>query len=260
MQNCNRSIASIEIHSPNDIKETMFFLQFIIIVLIPFVCTFGIITNILVVYTVSYKENEKDLKENQYKYMRLNAVFNILILIIEPITLISECQNYDLSIFCSQVRTWMFSQYFKIIFGEYISNVLRLAANFSYVIFSLNRLSLIGLEHGNIISKASKLDLKGFFLRIAAPCLILPVVKIFRFYPNNFLPDYDYPMHIEQFFHDINVSWIYVYLSFNLLYDFTNYVLFLIINFIIDISLVVKMKQILFEKENKNLGQQILKK
>ena len=232
----------------------MLYIQFIILVVGPFVCLFGILTNVLIIYTISYKENKKHFKENQYKYMRLNAFFNIFILVIEPITLISECHNYDLGIFCSQIRTSMFAQYFKIIFGEYVSNVFRLSANFSYVIFALNRLSLIGREHGKLVTKASKVTLKEFFLRFLTPCLLLPVVKVFRFFPNRIKPDLDYPVSIDNYFYEIKTTLTFFFLSFYLLYDFINYMLFLIINFIVDICLAVQMKQTISEKEEKNLG------
>ena len=253
MSNCNKTSIP-KIKSPNDIKQIMLFIQFIIVVLVPIVSTFGIITNVLIVYTVSHKSNQKSLKENQYKYMRLNAIFNIVILIIEPITLTSECHNYNLGIFCSQIRTSMFAQYFKIIFSEYVSNVFRLAANFSYVVFALIRLSLIGREHGKLVTKASKLKIKGFILRFFAPCLLLSTVKVFRFFPNSLMSDFDYPISIEQYFHQIKITLTCVFLSFNLLYDFINYMLFLIINFIVDICLAVQMKQTISEKEAKNLG------
>ena len=253
MSNCNKTVIPL-ITSPNDINLIMHFLQFIIAVLVPIVGTFGIITNVLVVYTVSYKQNQKDLKENQYKYMRLNAVFNIFILAIEPITLISQCHNYDIGVLCSQIRSLMFSQYFKMIFGEYVSNVFRLAANFSYVVFALNRLSLIGREHGKLVTKASKLKIKGFFLRFFAPCLLLPAVKALRFFPNSMKPDLDYPVPIENYFSEIKIMLTCVFLSFNLLYDFINYMLFLIINFVVDVCLAVQMKQTIAEKQEKNLG------
>ena len=253
MSDCNKTVIP-PITSPNDIKITMNYIQFIIIVIVPIVSTFGVITNVLIVCTISHKTNQKSLKENQYKYMRLNAIFNIFILVIEPITLISECHNYDLGIFCSQIITSMFAQYFKFIFGEYVSNVFRLAANFSYVVFALNRLSLIGREHGKLVTKASKVTLKEFFLRFFAPCLLLPAVKAFRFFPNNMKPDFDYPISIEHYFYEIKITLTCVFLSFNLLYDFINYMLFLIINFVVDVCLAVQMKQTIAEKEEKNLG------
>ena len=199
------------------------------------------------------KSNKKELKENQYKYMRLNAIFNILILLIEPFTLISECHDNG-AIFCSQIRFWQFSQYFKIIFGEYVSNLCRLAANFTYVYFALNRLSLIGKDHGKMVTNASKLKMKQFLWRISIPCLILPVVKIFRYLPNRFLIDADYPIPIGYYFMYFDMSLMIVYMSFNITFDLINYVVFLLVNFIIDVNVAFKMKLTIEEKKKRKNG------
>ena len=180
--------------------------------------------------------------------MRLNAIFNILILIIEPLTLISECNDYN-SLFCSRIRFWKFSQFFKIIFGEYFSNVFRLAANFTYVQFALNRLSLIGKDHWKMVTNASKLKVGQFIGRIVIPCLFLPVIKIFRYLPNSYRIDADYPIPIGYYFKYLNRSLMFVYMSFNITFDILNYVVFLFVNLIIDVNLAIKMKQAIDEKK-----------
>jgi hypothetical protein len=218
-----------------------------LIIILPIVCLLGIVSNSLVIYTVSHKSNQKELKENQYKYMRLNAILNILILVIEPFTLISECREYN-SLFCSRIRFWQFSQYFKIVFGEYFSNVFRLAANFTYVQFSLNRLSLIGKDHGKLVTNASKLEVRQYMGRIVIPCLVLPIIKIFRYLPNSYRIDADYPIPIGYYFKYLNRSLMFVYMSFNITFDILNYVVFLFVNLIIDVNLAIKMKQVIEEK------------
>ena len=213
----------------------------------PIISLFGIISNSLVIYTVSLNLNQKELKENQYKYMRINAILNILILVIEPLTLISECRDYN-SLFCSSIRFWKFSQFFKIIFGEYFSNVFRLAANFTYVQFALNRLSLIGKDHGKLVTNASKLKVRQYIGRIVIPCLVLPVIKIFRYFPNSYRIEAEYPIPIGYYFKYLSSSLFFVYMSFNITFDILNYGVFLLINFIIDVNLSIKMKQAIDEK------------
>ena len=187
--------------------------------------------------------------------MRLNAIFNILILIIEPLTLISECRDYN-SLFCSSIRFWQFSQFFKIIFGEYFSNVFRLAANFTYVQFALNRLSLIGKDHGKLVTNASKLKVKQYIGRIIIPCFVLPAVKIFRYFPNSYRIEAEYPIPIGYYFKYLSSSLMFVYMSFNILFDILNYVAFLLVNFIIDVNLAIKLKRTLDEKKkNKTTSQ-----
>ena len=182
--------------------------------------------------------------------MRLNAIFNILILFIEPFTLMSECRDYS-SFFCSKIRFSQFSQFYKIIFGEYFSNVFRLAANFTYVQFALNRLSLIGKNHGKIVTDASQLNTSRFLRRIAAPCLILAAIKIFRYLPNSYRISADYPIPIGYYFKYIDSSLMIAYMSLNITFDFLNYIVFLLVNFIIDVKLAFRIKQTLDEKKAK---------
>ena len=253
---CNRSEFEKQTKIKNllsyyDLKQSSYLVHFILIVIMPLVCLLGIIFNSLVICVVSNKSNQKDLKENQYKYMRLNAIFNILILIIEPFTLISECRDYS-SLFCSQIRFWQLSQYFKIIFGEYFSNVFRLAANFTYVQFALNRLSLIGRDHGKLVTNAAKLKMRQYIWRIIIPCLVLPAIKIFRYFPNSYCIDADYPIPIGYYFKYLNSSLMFVYISVNITFDILNYFVFLVVNFIIDVNLAIKMKQTIEEKRKNN--------
>ena len=180
--------------------------------------------------------------------MRLNALFNALILTIEPILLISECKEYK-AMFCSTVRFSQFSQYFKIIFGEYFSNLLRLASNLIYVQFALNRLSLIGKKNDKQVVNKSHLTVKQFLGLIIIPCSLLTVVKVFRFLPNTAIVDADYPNSIGYFFKFFDPSIVYVYLSFNALFDMINYVVFLVVNFIIDVKLAIKLKRTIDEKQ-----------
>ena len=253
LNNCNRSTFETPKKTSNivsyyGLKQRGYLIHFTLIIILPIVSLLGIVSNSLVIYTVSHKSNQKELKENQYKYMRINAIFNILILLIEPLTLISECQDYN-SLFCSSIRFWQFSQYFKIIFGEYFSNVFRLAANFTYVQFSLNRLSLIGKDHGKLVTNASKLKVRQYMGRIIIPCLVLPAIKIFRFFPNSYQIEAEYPIPIGYYFKYLSSSLMFVYMSFNILFDILNYVVFLIVNFIIDVNLAIKMKQAISEKK-----------
>lgn len=183
--------------------------------------------------------------------MRMNAVVNIAILLIHALTvLLSECQG-DFGLFCSPTHTWVFAQYFKIIMNEYVSNFLRLVSNFTYIGFAINRISLVGNEHSKLVTYLSKLTLGGFIVRVIASCILLPIVKIFRFQPNVSHPNYDYPTPIANMFNKLDIAIIFVFLSFNMVFDLVNYVGFLIINFTLDLVLVFKIRKTINEKEMK---------
>lgn len=144
---CNTS--TFHFRSKNTIKrnfEFMVVVQFMLLVAIRLVCLIGIVTNLLVVLTVTRKKGLKEqerLKEKQYAYMLLNSVLNIMILIIPIVGLINEC-HAPFGIFCSSISKLVGVQYFKIVFAEKISTFFRLVSNFTYMAFALNRMSLVG--------------------------------------------------------------------------------------------------------------------
>lgn len=253
MKNCNKlsyDKSNSWKHLINYEKLSLYFTEYVSIILTVIICFIGITTNSITAVVISIESKSKRMVENHYQYMKINAIVNVLILAIYLLsTLLSECQG-DYGLFCSPARTLMFSQYFKIIFNEYFSNVLRLISNFAYVGFAISRISLVGKNHGKLITTiSSKLTPFQFMQRVLLPCLILPVVKVFRFMPNKFHPYYDYPNPIAFIFNKIDVSLVFVYLSFNILFDIVNYVGFLILNFVLDLNLMLKMKSTIKEKE-----------
>lgn len=189
--------------------------------------------------------------------MGLNAITNLLILMIQMLDLTTECQGFG-GIFCSSIRHIPFIQYFKIIVGEYVCNVLRLMSNFTYVAFSLNRLSLVGKSHGKLVVYVSSLTVRKYLTRVMLLCLILSVVKIFRYHPNFYSPDETYPTQIIFLINRVSFSLMFVYLSFNLLFDFINYIAFLIFNLVVDVLLVVALHKTMTEKLVNQINNRLL--
>lgn len=181
--------------------------------------------------------------------MALNSAINSWILLVFSTNLITECEDYGF--FCSRVRTYRFSQFYRMIVNEYLSSVLRLLSNLSYMIFSINRLSLIGREHGKFVTYVSKLSVKKFFAWCLMPCGVLSISRLFRFIPNSLQPDASYPYPLVHYFGRINRDLVFAYLAFDFIFSFVNNILFLLVNFILDIILAVLLRQALKEKEKK---------
>jgi hypothetical protein len=230
-----------KISSINDIREVFVLLDFILIILTPIVCSLGLISNVLVIKVIRSNQKE-ELKENQYKYMCLNAASNSLILIIQAMSLISECQNRFNGIFCSHINKSGFAQYYKIVFIEYISSVLILFSNLTYIGFSINRLSLIGKNHSKLTVKVSGLKIWQFSIRVLFPCFALSIVKIFKFIPNFDQPDDEYPHPFVFFFNKVSKVKSYTFFAFNIIFDLINSFGFLVANLVLDIQLAVKLK------------------
>lgn len=129
--------------------------QLILLVSTPLVCLLGIVTNLLIIHTVAGRTNRKQLKEKQYSYMAINSATLVLIMIIQIVSLLNECHR-PFGVYCSSVYKYKIVQYFKIVAGESLATFLRLGANFTYVAFTINRLSLVGTQ-GNT-KKRNKLS------------------------------------------------------------------------------------------------------
>ena len=233
----------------------------------PLICLVGILTNLLVIITVHYKVNEKEMKENQYLYMSLNAFCNLIILFFQSISLISECDlinsdtfntahlyNNEYGIFCSIVRKNVFSQFYRIIFVEYLSHVFYVMSNLSYILYSINRLSLIGQEHGKLVTKLSNLKVKKFILITFMFCVALPVSKIFTYKPNYFRHDHNYPDYLE--FSKISDTLIFLYLISYIFYNLISSLGFILVNLVVDINILRAVKQVIAER-NKNTSKAV---
>ena len=264
LNNCEKTnydkIYSKFFWTDDETRQLTGLIKFLLLILMPFVCLIGIFTNSLIIATVHFKANKKAMEENQYSYMSLNACCNIIILSFQAISLISQCDfkirgNFNgINLFCSSVRKALFSQFYKIIFAEYLSHVVYIMSNISYICYSINRLSLVGLEHGEFVKKISKLKVKKCILITFLFCLVLPVSKIFNFKPNYFDPYKNYPDYIELA--SINNSLVLLYLTSSILYNLINSLGFIVANLVVDINLFRAMRSV-FEDRAKNTSRVI---
>ena len=253
LERCNKS--DFELHpSKSDFTQFDFMIlsEFIIIISSPIMSLFGIITNMIIILVIVKKENWREFKEKQYTYMAVHSVSNIFICLINILNLINECQ-LPLGFYCSSIRHNVAVQYFKIIFGEYFNCFFRLFSNFTYVAFALNRLSLIGKNH-NIITKLVKdVGVKKYIVISILISACFPVVKAFRYIINETYYFKDTP---RMYFKGQDGSWYYntepiLIMIFNAIHDFVNYVFFVLLNLVIDLILVKKLKIVLKEREEK---------
>ena len=212
----------------------------------------GLITNIIVVIVIVKKENADLFKKyKQYSYLYLNSIFCIIIMVIELLSWMTEC-FYPVEVFCPEIRKLVPIQFFKIIFKECFISMLRLMCSFTYFAFALNRISLIGIYHGKLVTFFSQLGIKVF---IGVTILIsssLSWIKGFKYEVNYFFPFLNYPMSTEMDITIINSnSFNDAYFIINFICDLFNYVVFVIICVIIDICMVVQLRRTLEEKAKK---------
>jgi hypothetical protein len=137
----------------------MFFIQMVPFVFIPCACLIGLYFNWKIIQTL--KDNEKkELKEDFYKYMSANAKFNCIFCLIFVFYPITSC-NWNASYyFCSEIYTYKFVQYFKIVMMAYFGEVVKMCANICYLMMTLNRYLLVGKDHAQWLVKIAKLEFK----------------------------------------------------------------------------------------------------
>ena len=213
----------------------------------------GLITNIIVVVVILKKENNDLFKAiKHYSYLYLNSIFCIIIMVIELLSWMTEC-FYPFEVFCPEIRKLVPIQFFKIIFKECLITLLRFMCSFSYVAFALNRIGLIGKDHGKLVTFFSEIGIKVFIgVAIIFSCS-LSWIKGFKYEVNYFNPHLNYPMSTEK---DISIldanSFNDAYFIINFICDLFNYVVFVIICVIIDICMVVQLRRTLEEKTKKS--------
>ena len=230
--------------------EVMFLWDFISIILLPLICIFGTVTNILVIVNVSKKENKTILKENQYAYMKLKSIANCGIFFVQILSLMNICQG-ESGIYCPDIHRLVPIQYFKIIFVELFGNYFRFISNLFYIAFLMNRLSLIGKDHSKFTKFMSETKVIHFSIFTLIVGFIINFVKVFRYRANFFEYNLDYPKTFafeqDKLYHTL----IIIFIVFNSICDLINGSVFLIFCLVIDICLVLRIKRTIEEKEKK---------
>jgi hypothetical protein len=77
--------------------------------------------------------------------------------VVYPINSCNWNPNY---IFCSAIYTTQFAQYYKIIMIAYFGETVKMCANISYLMMTLNRFLLIGKDHAPWLVSIAKTEFK----------------------------------------------------------------------------------------------------
>ena len=185
--------------------------------------------------------------------MVIFSLSNILICFCQLFSLVNECQ-LPFGIFCSSIRRFIWAQYMKMIFGEFFKYFLISMSHLMYIAFALNRLSLIGKDHDRItryVSDVNVTKIMGFSVVFST---LVSIVKPFQYkIHSNMLFNYPfYPIlhtsYDEKWYKNLKDVFILV---FNGVYNFLIYVVFVVINLIIDILLLVRLRRVTREREKK---------
>lgn len=233
--------------------DLMLIFELILIILSPLLGVYEMVTNIIVIYVILHKKNIKLMRRKHYLFMCLHCASNALIGLVELVNLLNECQ-YPVGFSCSSVRQFVPIQYLKIITGEYFNSFFRLASNFTYLGFSLSRLTLLGKDMGKFLELLNKPSILVYMI----VCLIisagLSVPKALQFDINMDWPEFAFPLPFSQNLFHFNWQFESRYMAIvivNTIYDLVNYLLFVLLHLIVDVVLIKKLKQVLRDKEAK---------
>lgn len=229
--------------------DFMLVFELTIMILAPLFGIFGMVTNLLTIYVILHKTNTKTLRKKQYVFVCLHCTCNSVICLIQLITLVNECQ-YPFGFYCSYVRQFVAVQYVKIVLGEYFNSVCRLLSNFTYLGFSLTRMSRLDTDNAAKL----KISVKKFMIGCVLASAGLSVCKALQFDINLHMPEYASPLPFRQ--NRFRFGWMfkpgYVTITIiNAVYDLINYFLFVIVHLFVDVLLVRKLRRLIRMKEEK---------
>lgn len=233
--------------------DFMLIFELVLIFLAPCLGLYGVFTNLSTIYVIRHKNNLKTTNEKHYMFMCIHCAFNAIICVIQVESLVNECQ-YPFGLFCSKLRRIVGIQYLKIILGEFTNSCCRLLANFSYLGFSLCRLTLIGKDHSKFLVFINDLSIKKYMIFCLVVSAGLSVCKTLQFDINLDMPEYAFPLPFSQNtkrFVSLFKSGYICVTAINAIYDLFNYLIFVLIFMFVDIVLIKKLNRVLREKEEK---------
>jgi hypothetical protein len=240
-----------------DVYYMIEFAKFILLVILqPIFCFLGIIHNGLTILVIRNKSKKKELSESMYKHIIINSVFNTIYCTITILKLVNTCVFHDWSVFCSTVYQEIWAQNLKIFLIHFLGTSVKLCSNFSYFIFSLSRLLLITKHKDRILNReTNKIYIIIYIIALIFVSCVLSAFKIFQ-YEINYNMDFskEYPMEIRDEKYCNSESHKFeckLFDAFKIANRSLNDVLFLILNFFIDIILLIKFKRHM----NRKLGQ-----
>lgn len=233
--------------------EFMLSVESALILASPVVSLVGIFFNSRVIRVLVKKQFKKEFAKKQYTYMIVQSVANIFICSIEIVSLVNECQKPFVGLICSSIHTDKFVQYWKLVVGEFFGNFFITMSNLAYVAFAIARLSLVGKRHSSLIQFVSDVNVAKLVAVCVLVSTLVSLVKPFRYIIEIPIISYnlDYPFlftrakNVNALKKPVNML---MFVS-NVIEEFVNYCLFVVVNLCVDLVLLQKLRQVMREKE-----------
>jgi hypothetical protein len=213
--------------------------QFIILVVMnPLLCVFGFILNLLIVKTIRTFE-KKELENRFYRFMMVNAWFNCAYCFIHIFDLMNVCTlNFFDSIYCSAIYSTSFAQYFKIYVIVLVGGTMQTGSNFTYILMTLNRYMLIGLNHSEILKSIAHASSRLVFTVVTIAGFLFSYVKIFHYGTNLGDSDQTYPTFMISYALPDNEA----YSTLDAIFSLVNYLITTSLNVFIEVLTVIRLR------------------
>lgn len=132
-QNCDIQKGPMILPTVPDIINMFAITEFALALVIqPIACIIAIGINVLSIHAINaVKRTIRSRKEDpakMYSYMQWNAMFNIFYTMLFALAPMNVCVDY-IGIFCSTVMVSVFTQYYKILFLNYLGTFCKLCSN-----------------------------------------------------------------------------------------------------------------------------------
>lgn len=228
-----------------DIQFLSYQIKFItLLFILPFVSVVGIVLNLLVIIVLLDKRHNHTFHRQIYKFMTGISMFNFLILILYLFKLMSDCITYN-GLFCSLVREVHLVQCLYIA-EVFLIRFFKFCSSLTLISFSLSRYMDSERENKSYLIQKSRLTVTKIYIIIFVVSMMFSFENILQYKLNNnegtFVNKYPIEKNLLNDFEDISEGFVYVILL--LISEFANSFVIVVINFVLDIFLIIKIKKL----------------
>ena len=237
-----------------DVYEIVESLKFyFVLILKPLISLIGILLNLIIIFLMKSAFDKKEFQIEIYKFLYINAIFNIFILLISLSHMIYFCTEYNF-VKCYSIKFSYFVQYLFIIFN-FLESYFTFCSNFTMIIFSIKRLLLLNTETSKFGKNFLKISDRCLILILLIIGLLLNSLKLLEYQVNSDRTQEDFPIKvINKPYLSSNQIDIFKFIFLLIIsLDFLFTFLFYFANLYIDIKLFNFFKKILQRKTILNI-------
>lgn len=212
----------------------------------PINCFISLFINFFIILVLSNKRIFTKEFDHLYSYLKMNAYFNLVYILIIVLKIIRNCDND--SLFCWSNLDVNFVRYFNIFVIKLLGNSTQTAANISHLAFTLSRYITISRKEFCILNKFKQLALKKFFALTFLFSLLVNSYVCFEFnYDENSYASYSHELYILKNFNSFKENYSKLELTmlnlFQYLKIFTADLVYILFSFLIDLLLIFYVRK-----------------